>query len=121
MRQVIVTFRRSYKIFLAVAAILAIQLISAGQTSLCGSILIGALLSFFYFLSTAARLETAAKMNQTQAKKIMLVGMILRLLMVFVVLAVAAHISTQLFVASSVCFVVFYITALGVLVYDERR
>ena len=121
MRQVIVTFKHSYKIFVAVAAIMAIQLISAGQTFLCGSILIGAMLSFFYFLSTAARLETAAKMNQDQAKRIMLVGMILRLLMVFVVLAVAAHISAQLFVASSICFIVFYVTALGVLVYNERR
>ena len=66
-------------------------------------------------------LEAAAKMNQDQAKRIMLIGMILRLLMVFVVLAVAAHISAQLFVASSICFVVFYVTALGVLVYNERR
>lgn len=121
MRQVIFTFKRSYKIFLAIAAIMTIQLISAGQIFLCGSILIGAMLSFFYFLSTAARLETAAKMNQTQAKKIMLVGLILRLLMVFIVLAVAAHISTNLFLASSVCFVVFYITSLGVLAYNERR
>ena len=121
MRQVIFIFGRSYKIFLAVAAIMAIQLISAGQLFLCGSILIGALLSFFYFVSTAARLEAAAKMNQDQAKRIMLIGLILRLLMVFIVLAVAARISTQLFLASSVCFIVFYVTALGVLVYAERR
>ena len=121
MRQVIFIFGRSYKIFLAVAAIMAIQLISAGQFFLCGSILIGALLSFFYFVSTAARLEAAAKMNQDQAKRVMLIGLILRLLMVFIVLAVAARISTQLFLASSVCFIVFYVTALGVLVYTERR
>ena len=121
MRQVIVTFKRSYKIFVAVAAIMAIQLISAGQLFLCGSILIGALLSFFYFLSTAARLETAEKMNSSQAKRNMLIGMVLRLLMVFIVLAVAARISTNLFLSSSVCFIVFYLTSLGVLVYNERR
>lgn len=121
MKQVIITFGRSYKIFLAVAAIMIIQLLSAGQIFLCGSVLIGAMLSFFYFISAAARLEAAEKMNQAQAKKIMLIGMILRLIMVFAVLAVAAHISTELFLASSVCFIVFYLTSLGVLVYDERR
>lgn len=120
MKQVIITFRRSYKIFIAVAAIMTIQLISAGQFFLCGAILIGALLSFFYFISAAARLEAAEKMNQAQAKKIMLIGLVLRLLMVFIVLAVAARISTELFLASSVCFVVFYLTSLGVLVYAGR-
>ena len=120
MKQVIITFKRSYKIFIAVAAIMALQLISAGQFFLCGSIFIGALLSFFYFVSAAARLEAAEKMNQAQAKRIMLVGLGLRLLMVFIVLAVAARISTELFLASSVCFVVFYLTSLGVLVYAGR-
>lgn len=116
-----VAFGRSYKIFLAAAAIMAIQLIAAEKLFLCGSILIGALLNFFYFISAAARLEAASKMTQPQAKKIMLVGLVLRLLMIFIVLAVAAHISTQLFLASSACFVTFYLTSLGVLVYDERR
>ena len=121
MRQVIVTFGRSYKIFLAVAAILAIQLFSADKLSLCGSIFIGALLNFFYFVSAAARLETAAQLSQPQAKKVMLVGLVLRLLMILVVLGVAAHISTEIFLASSTCFVTFYLTSLGVLAYNERR
>ena len=121
MRQVIFTFRRNYKIFLAVAAIMALQLISAGKLFLCGSILIGALLNFFYFISAAARLEAVEKMNQAQAKRVMLIGLVLRLLMVFVVLAVAIHISTELFIASSISFVTFYVISLGVLVYHERR
>jgi hypothetical protein len=87
---------------------------------LCGSVFIGALLAFFYFLSTAARLETAATMNQAQAKRTMLIGLLLRLLMISVVLAVAARISTELFLASSVCFIVFYVTALGVFMYFGR-
>lgn len=122
MKQVILTFRQGYKIFLAVSAIMVIQLISVGQFFLCGSILIGALLAFFYHISTAARLETAAKIqNVAQAKKIMLIGLLLRLLMISVVLAVAARISTNLFLSSSVCFIVFYVTALGVLMYFGRR
>lgn len=121
MRQVILIFGRCYKIFLAVAAMMTIQLISVGQYALCGSILIGALLSFFYFVSAAARLETAAKFNSAQAKKIMLVGLLLRLLMISIVLAIAAKISTELFLATSVCFVVFYLTALGALIYSGRR
>ena len=121
MRQFIGIFRRSYKIFLAVAAFMALQLILAGQIFLCGAILIGALLNFFYFISAAARLEAAEKMNHAQAKRVMLIGLALRLLMVFVVLAVAVKISTQLFLASASCLVVFYVTSLGVLAYHERR
>lgn len=121
MRQVILRFKRGYKIFLAVAAMLVLQLVSAGKIFLCGAVLIGALLTFFYFLSTAARLESAATMNISSAKRTMLIGLLLRLLMISVVLAVAAKISTELFLTSSVCFIVFYVTALGVLVYFERR
>lgn len=121
MKQVILTFKRGYKIFLAVSAVIVIQLAAVGKIFLCGSVLIGALVAFFYFLSTAARLETAAKINNVaQAKKIMLVGLLLRLLMISVVLAVAAKISTELFLASSACFVVFYVTSLGVFMYFGR-
>lgn len=97
------------------------QLISAGQLRLCGAVLIGALLNFFYFLSTAARLEAAANSPAPQAKKIMLVGLLLRLGMVFAVLAVAVHISTELFLASAVSFGVFYVTALVVLARAEAK
>ena len=120
MKQVIFFFGRSYKIFFAVAAIMVIQLVSAGQIFLCGSVLIGAILNFFWFVSSAARLEAAAKKNSAQAKKIMLIGLLLRFGMIFVVLAVAAHISTELFLSTSVCFVVFYVTSLGVLIYHGR-
>jgi hypothetical protein len=88
---------------------------------LCGSVLIGALLAFFYFVSTAARLETAAKMNVASAKKTMLIGLLLRFLMIAVVLGVAARISTELFLTSAMCFITFYVTALGVLMYFGRR
>lgn len=98
-----------------------IQLISQGQFFLCGAVLIGALLTFFWFVSSAARLEAAAKRNSAQAKKIMLIGLLLRLGMIFIVLAVAARISTELFLSTSVCFVVFYVTALGALIYHGRR
>ncbi len=115
MRQVLSTFKESWKIFFAVAAVLSLQLISAGQLHLCGAVLIGALLNFFYLLSTAARLEAAANSPAAQAKKIMLVGLLLRLGMIFVVLAVAVHISTELFLAAAVSFGVFYLTSLFVL------
>ena len=121
MRQVLSTFKESWKVFLAVAAVLSLQLISAGQLRLCGAILIGALLNFFYFLSTAARLEAAANSPAPQAKKIMLIGLLFRLAMVFAVLAVAVHISTELFLASAVSFGVFYLTALFVLARSEVR
>ena len=121
MRQVITTFKRSYKFFLAVTAMMAIQLFAAGKIYLLGSILIGAILNFFWFISSAARLEVAAKKNSAQAKKIMLIGMLLRLGMVFIVLAVAAHISTELFLSTAACLVTFYVASLCALIYFGRR
>ena len=121
MRQVLSTFKESWKIFLAVAAVLSLQLISAGQLKLCGAVLTGALLNFFYFLSTAARLEAAANSSAPQAKKIMLVGLILRLGMVFAVLAVAVHISTELFLSTAFSFGAFYFTSLVVLARSEIK
>lgn len=121
MRQVLSVFIQNWKIFSAVAVILSLQLISAGQLRLCGAVLISALLNFFYFLSTAARLEAAMNSPAAQAKKIMLVGLLLRLGMVFVILAVAVHISTELFLATAVSFGIFYLTALFVLSRSEIK
>ena len=121
MKQVLGIFAQNWKIFLAVMAVLSLQLISAGQLNLCGAVLIGALLNFFYFLSTAARLEAAAQAPAAQAKKIMLIGLLLRLGMIFAVLAVAVHISTELFLATAVCFGVFYLATLFVLARSELK
>ena len=121
MRQVIITFKRSYKFFLAVAAMMAIQLFAAGKIYLLGSILIGAILNLFWFISSSARLEVAAQKNSAQAKRIMLIGMLLRLGMVFIVLAVAAHISTELFLSTAACLVTFYVASLCALIYFGRR
>ncbi len=100
---------------------MALQLISANQFRLCGAILIGALLNFFYFLSTAARLQAAANAPRGQSKRIMLIGMMLRLLMIFTVLAVAVRISTQLFLSAAVSFGAFYFVTLFVLARDEVK
>ena len=121
MKQVLGIFAQNWKIFLAVAAVLSLQLISAGQLNLCGAVLVGALLNFFYFLSTAARLEAAANSPAAQAKKIMLIGLLVRLGMIFAVLAVAVHISTELFLATAVCFGVFYLATLFVLARSELK
>ena len=121
MKQVLGIFAQNWKIFLAVMAVLSLQLISTGQLNLCGAVLIGALLNFFYFLSTAARLEAAAQAPAAQAKKIMLIGLLLRLGMIFAVLAVAVHISTELFLATAVCFGVFYFVTLFVLARSELK
>ena len=121
MKQVLGIFAQNWKIFLAVVVVLSLQLISAGQLRLCGAVLIGALLNFFYFLSTAARLEAAANAPVAQAKKIMLIGLLLRLVMVFAILAVAVHISTELFLATAVCFGVFYLVTLFILASSELK
>ena len=121
MRQVLSTLKTNWKVFFAVAAVLSLQLISAGQLRLCGAVLIGALLNFFYFLSTVARLEAVTNSPAPQAKKIMLIGLLLRLGMIFVVLAVAVHISTELFLTAAVSFGVFYLTTLIILARAEVK
>ena len=63
----------------------------------------------------------AAQKNSAQAKRIMLIGMLLRLGMVFIVLAVAAHISTELFLSTAACLVTFYVASLCALIYFGRR
>ena len=115
------TLKTNWKVFFAVAAVLSLQLISAGQLRLCGAVLIGALLNFFYFLSTVARLEAVTNSPAPQAKKIMLIGLLLRLGMIFVVLAVAVHISTELFLTAAVSFGVFYLTTLIILARAEVK
>jgi len=121
MKQVLSAFKQGWKIFFGVAAVLSLQLISAGQLRLCGAVPIAALLNFFYFFSTTARLEAAANSPAAQAKKIMLVGLLLRLAMIFAVLAVAVHISTEIFFATAVSFGVFYLTTLFILARSEVR
>ena len=121
MEKILSVFKQSWKIFLAVAAVSALNFISVGKENLIGAILIGALLNFFYFLSAAARLESAAKLSSSQAKRTMLVGLVLRLLMVLVVLGVAVKISQELFLATAICFVTFYLTSLVIIIRSERR
>ena len=66
-------------------------------------------------------MEAATNSPAPQAKKIMLVGLLLRLGMLFVVLAVAVHISTELFLTAAVSFGVFYLTALVILARSEVK
>ncbi len=104
--------RRMKKFFVAATLLMAINLAANGRADLIGAMLIGYALAAFYIASTAARLNSIATLNQSAAKRQWLIGLALRLLMVFVVFNVAVHLSTEIFFTSAVSFMIFYVAAL---------
>ena len=104
--------RRMKKFFIAATLLMVINLAANGRADLIGAVLIGYVLAAFYIASTAARLNSIATLNQSAAKRQWLIGLALRLLMVFVVFNVAVHLSTEIFFTSAVSFMIFYAAAL---------
>lgn len=113
MRDVLISsVKRVKKFFLAAILLLAINLAANGDWQLIGAVFIGAMLSGFYIASSAARLQSIMSLDQSTAKRRMLVGLAFRLLMLFVVLNVAVHISPRIFFTVAASFMIFYAIAL---------
>ena len=113
MREIILkSIKRVKKFLIAATLLLAINLAANGRADLIGAALIGYMLAAFYIASTAARLQAIATMNQAAAKRRWLIGLALRLLMVFVVFNIAVHLSTEIFFTSAISFMIFYAAAL---------
>ena len=122
MRDIILTsFRRVKKFLAAVSLLMVINLTANGRADLLGAVLIGYVLAAFYIASTAMRLESISTLNQAAAKRRWLIGLALRLLMVFVVFNVAVHLSTEIFFTSALSFLVFYGAALLGLIMTSYR
>ena len=109
------------KILLAATLILIINCIAFGQVELIAAIFIGYVLAAFYVISTAARLSRVISMSRDQAKRQMLIGLVLRLLMLLIVLFVAIHISERIFFAVVIGFLTFYIfIQIGLIVHSYK-
>ena len=122
MRAIILTsIRRMKKFLAAVSLLMAINLTANGRADLLGAVLIGYVLAAFYVASTAMRLESIATLNQQDAKRRWLIGLALRLLMVFVVFNVAVHLSKEIFFTSALSFMIFYGAALLGLIMTSYR
>ena len=123
MRDIILaSVRRMKKFFIAATLLMVINLAANGRADLIGAVLIGYVLAAFYIASTAARLQSIATMNHAAAKRQWLIGLALRLLMVFVVFNVAVHLSTEIFFISAVSFMIFYAaTLLGLIITSYKQ
>jgi predicted outer membrane lipoprotein len=107
-----VFLRRMAKTMSALTLLMAINLWSSQQLYLLGAVFVGYALAAAFSLSTALRLRRSMELNREAAKRQMLWGLALRLLMLFVGLYVAAQISREVFGATALGFLLAYAAAL---------
>ena len=73
------------------------MLVANGQTELIGALIIGFMTGLVFLGNMSLRLWRAAHATANHAKRQMLWGLVLRLLVLFIVLFAAVQISTQVF------------------------
>ena len=123
MKKILLTsFKNVKKIFAAVMLMGIIDLISINHLELLPAVFIGCVLAAFYIISAAARLSSTIGLSQEQAKRRMLVGLILRLAMLLIVLLVGLKISEMVFFAMVGGFLTFYAVAhLGLIITSYKN
>lgn len=111
--------RRGWKSLAAVSLMICVSLFAQHELNLFGSVLVGYLLGGFYFVSIAGRLERIMNLVRSggrqialaKAKREMIFGLLLRLVMIFVCLMLTIKLSTKIFFAAVTGFLVVF--ALG--------
>lgn len=96
-------------------------LLYKGDMFLFGALLIGYLAAAVCIWTLIYRTWRSASLDAASAKKQMLWGFALRLFTCFAVLAAAAQISRAVFAATATGFLLFYATAMGILMYRNHR
>lgn len=104
--------RRTAMSLAVVTLMVVIHLWSVGEIYLVGAIAVGYFLAAVFFVSTALRLWRSVGMTREGAKRQMLFGLALRLLMLFAALYAAVHISAKVFAGVAAGFLVGYAVAL---------
>ena len=122
MRKILLTsFENIKKILLALTLMLVINFVASDQVELVAAMLIGYVLAGFYIVSTAARLENLVRQKTQSSKRQTLFGLALRLLMLFVVFAVAIKISQRVFFVAVIGFLTFYLLMqLGLVMHSYK-
>ena len=99
-----------------------INLIVVDHIELFAANLVGYFLAAIYIFSTAMRLSSIVGLSQEQAKRRMLIGLILRMAMLLIVLFVGLKISEMVFFSIVGGFLTFYIIAhLGLIITSYKR
>ena len=92
------------------------MLVANGQTELIGALIIGFVTGLVFLGNMSLRLWRAAHATANHAKRQMLWGLVLRLLVLFIVLFAAVHISTQVFSIVALGFVLCYAWAMVLMI-----
>jgi hypothetical protein len=92
------------------------MLVASGQTELIGALIIGFMTGLVFLGNMSLRLWRAAHATANHAKRQMLWGLVLRLLVLFIVLFAAVQISTQVFCIVALGFVLCYAWAMVLMI-----
>ncbi len=92
------------------------MLVANGQTELIGALIIGFITGLVFLGNMSLRLWRAAHATANRAKRQMLWGLVLRLLVLFIVLFAAVQISTQVFCIVALGFVLCYAWAMVLMI-----
>jgi hypothetical protein len=92
------------------------MLVASGQTKLIGALIIGFMTGLVFLGNMSLRLWRAAHATASRAKRQMLWGLVLRLLVLFIVLFAAVQISTQVFCIVALGFVLCYAWAMVLMI-----
>ncbi|WP_245582711.1 hypothetical protein [Selenomonas ruminantium] len=92
------------------------MLVANGQTELIGALIIGFVTGLVFLGNMSLRLWRAAHAAASNAKRQMLWGLVLRLLVLFIVLFAAVQISTQVFCIVALGFVLCYAWAMVLMI-----
>ena len=117
-----VSLKRVKKLLLVVTLMIIINLLVVGHIELLAANLVGYFLAAIYIFSTAMRLSSIVGLSQEQAKRRMLIGLILRMAMLLIVLFVGLKISEMVFFSIVGGFLTFYMIAhLGLIITSYKR
>ena len=92
------------------------MLVANGQTELIGALIIGFMTGLVFLGNMSMRLWRAAGASAGNAKRQMLWGLVLRLLVLFMVLFAAVQISTQVFSIVALGFLLCYAWAMVLMI-----
>ena len=92
------------------------MLVANGQTELIGALIIGFITGLVFLGNMSLRLWKAASLPVGGAKRQMLWGLVLRLMVLFIVLFAAVQISTQVFSMVALGFVLCYAWAMVLMI-----
>ena len=92
------------------------MLVANGQTELIGALIIGFMTGLVFLGNMSLRLWKAASLPVDGAKRQMLWGLVLRLMVLFIVLLAAVRISTQVFSIVALGFLLCYAWAMVLMI-----